>query len=226
MIENLLQIQSNPSNFWTLNWYYIFAVLAAIISITIAYKNFKKKPQETKPTANLSNNTFDNSSTSNNTTNVPLTINNNFSQPNDMVFKTSNPINNSNDDNLKATTRILFIDDNHTEYKIVSILKKAGWVKTKSVKDITDLDSSFVTEADIIFVDINGVGLELSVDQGLGLASALKRKYPNKKIVIYSAETTGDRFHQALREVDFCLPKNADGLQFTTLIENLIKGNG
>ena len=62
-----------------------------------------------------------------------------------------------------------------------------------------------VTEADVIFVDINGVGLELSVDQGLGLASALKRKYPNKKIVIYSAETTGDRFHQALREVDFCL---------------------
>jgi DNA-binding NtrC family response regulator len=124
---------------------------------------------------------------------------------------------------MKATTKILFIDDNHTEYKIVSILKKAGWTKTKSVKDITDLDSNLITESDIIFVDINGVGLELFEDQGLGLASALKKKYPQKKIVIYSAETTGDRFHDALRQVDHCLPKNADAYQFINLIENLMK---
>lgn len=227
MKEILLQIQNTSSNFWSFNWYYLFAVVVGVISITIAYKNYKKKPLETKPTQNLSNNTFDNSSALNNTTNVPVNIINNFTHPTEMSNKTSNPvISNSNDDNLKATTRILFIDDNHTEYKIVSILKKAGWTKTKSVKDITDLDSNYVMEADVIFVDINGVGLELSVDQGLGLASALKRKYPNKKIVIYSAETTGDRFHQALREVDFCLPKNADAYQFINLIENLLKANG
>ena len=206
MKENLIQLQIGSSNFWTFNWYYLFAVVAALISITIAYRNFKKKPPESKPAQNLSNNIFDNSSALNNTTNVPVNITNNFAPPLELTNKSSNPtISSSSDDNLKATTRILFIDDNHTDYKIVSILKKAGWTKTKSVKDITDLDSNYVTEADVIFVDINGVGLELSVDQGLGLASALKRKYPNKKIVIYSAETTGDRFHQALREVDFCL---------------------
>ena len=221
----LLQVQTDTSNFWDFNWYYIFAVVVAIISITIAYKNYKKKPQVAKPTQNLSNNSFDNNSALNNTTNVPVSITNNFTQPFEMANKSTNTIT-TNDDNLKATTRILFIDDNHTEYKIVSILKKAGWTKTKSVKDITDLDSSYVTEADVIFVDINGVGLELSIDQGLGLASALKKKYPNKKIVIYSAETTGDRFHQALREVDFCLPKNADAYQFINLIENLLKVNG
>lgn len=221
----LLQTQNTTSNFWSYNWYYLFAVVVAVISITIAYKNYKKKPPKTKPTQNLSNNTFDNSSALNNITNVPVSITNNFAPPLEMSYKSSNP-STSNDDNLKATTRILFIDDNHTEYKIVSILKKAGWTKTKSVKDIADLDSNYVTEADVIFVDINGVGLELSDDQGLGLASALKRKYPNKKIVIYSAETTGDRFHQALREVDFCLPKNADAYQFINLIENLLKVNG
>lgn len=218
----LLQIQADISNFWTVNWYYLVALTISIIGLTIAYKNYKKKPQDKKGEQNLSNNNFNNSSNSTNSTNVPISITNNFTT----AFDSTQSTNLNSDENLKATTRILFVDDNHTEYRNVSILKKAGWTKTKSVKDITDLDSSIVTEADIIFVDINGVGLELFEDQGLGLASALKKKYPNKKIVIYSAETTGDRFHQALREVDHCLPKNADAYQFMNLIENLLRSNG
>jgi hypothetical protein len=123
----------------------------------------------------------------------------------------------------KSLTRLLFIDDNYTEFKIISILKKAGWINTKAIKDVTDLDDSKVLEADIIFVDINGVGTTLFKDQGLGLASALKQKYPSKKIIIYSAETTGDRFHKALKEVDSCLPKNAEPFQFINLIESYNK---
>lgn len=219
----LLQIQADTSNFWTVNWYYLVALTISIIGITIAYKNYKKKPQDKKEDQNFSNNNFNNSSNLSNTTNIPINITNNISASD----TTQNSFSTTNgDENMKATTKILFIDDNHKEYKIVSILIKAGWTKTKSVKDITDLDSLSVTEADIIFVDINGVGLTLFEDQGLGLASALKKKYPKKKIVIYSAETTGNRFHQALREVDHCLPKNADAYQFINLIENLIKGNG
>jgi len=127
------------------------------------------------------------------------------------------------DERLKRRTKILFIDDNHTEYKMVSILKKSGWINTKSVKDVIDLDDLKVQEADIIFVDINGVGTTMFEEQGLGLASALKRKYDNKKIVLYSAETTGDRFHKALREVDDCLSKNAEPYQFINLIEEFAK---
>ncbi|OUR90938.1 transcriptional regulator [Flavobacteriales bacterium 34_180_T64] len=121
----------------------------------------------------------------------------------------------------KSNLRILFIDDQHTKFKMVSILKKSGWKNTNSVKDITDLDDYKAKEADIIFVDINGVGKTLFKDEGLGLASAVKKKYPEKKIVIYSAETKGDRFHKALREVDDCLSKNAEPYQFINLIETL-----
>ena len=124
------------------------------------------------------------------------------------------------DESSKALTRILFVDDNHTDYKMVSILKKSGWINTKSVKDITDLDDPKVLEATIIFVDINGVGTTLFQDQGLGLASALKKKYPKKHIVIYSSETKGDRFHKALREVDDCLYKDAEPIQFINIIES------
>jgi len=121
----------------------------------------------------------------------------------------------------KSNLQILFIDDQHTKFKMVSILQKSGWKNTNSVKDITDLDDYKAKEADIIFVDINGVGKTLFKDEGLGLASAFKKKYPEKKIVIYSAETKGDRFHTALREVDDCLSKNAEPYQFINLIETL-----
>ena len=108
---------------------------------------------------------------------------------------------------------------------MVSILKKSGWINTKSVKDITDLDDTKVLEANIIFVDINGVGTTMFQDQGLGLALALKKKYPKKLIVIYSSEPKGDRFHKALREVDDCLYKDAEPIQFINVIENFTNSN-
>lgn len=147
---------------------------------------------------------------------------------NNNIDLNTKPINQSEkeicaEERLKEKTRILFVDDEHTKFRMVSILKKAGWKNTKSIKDITDLDDPKASESDFIFVDINGVGTTLFEDQGLGLASALKKKYPEKIVIIYSDETTGDRFHKALREVDDCLPKNAEPYQFINLIENFAK---
>lgn len=119
---------------------------------------------------------------------------------------------------LKIKTSILFVDDE--TFNVVNILKKSGWINTSSKKDIDDLDSSVVKNADIIFVDINGVGIKLQFkNQGLGLAGALKDKFPEKKIVIYSAETTGNRFEKILQKVDACLPKNAEPYEFIQLVE-------
>lgn len=124
----------------------------------------------------------------------------------------------------KNNTRILIIDD-ETTFKLVKILKKSGWMHTKLIKDVDNLDQVDVYQADIVFVDIQGVGIELGFsEQGLGLASALKKKYPEKKIIIYSAEQTGDRFHKTLREVDGSLPKDADPYQFQSIVEQYAKG--
>ncbi|WP_282074828.1 response regulator [Maribacter aquivivus] len=141
-----------------------------------------------------------------------ITINNNLSS-------------NNNTEPEKAETRgkdnchILFIDDQHNDFKMVSILKKAGWNNTKAIKDLTDLDDHKAIEATIIFVDINGVGTQMFEDQGLGLAAALKDKYPKKTIILYSAEPTGNRFNKKLRKVDESLPKNAEPYEFISLIE-------
>ena len=211
----------DTSNFWTINWYYIVAILVSITGIIIAYKNYRKKPATNGDKGSLDNNSISNKSSS--TSNPTITITNNINSPKEKDENNSNNTTSINEEKMKATTKILFVDDNHTDYKMVSILKKAGWAKTKSVKDITDLDTQIVLDSNIIFVDINGVGLTLFEDQGLGLASALKVKYPKKKIIIYSAETSGDRFHKALRQVDDCLSKNAEPYQFINLVENLSK---
>jgi len=119
----------------------------------------------------------------------------------------------------KNAVQILFIDDQ--KFKMVTNLKTAGYPNCKSIKDVKDLDCMDVKNSDIIFVDINGVGHTLfPKDQGLGLAEALKNKYPQKYIVIYSAEEQGDRFHKALKKVDDTLPKNADPYEFINIIEN------
>ena len=123
----------------------------------------------------------------------------------------------------KEGTRILFIDDD-TKFKVVTILKKSGWVNTRLVKDIDNLDDPGLKEINLFFVDIQGVGVSLNFkDEGLGLALALKTKYPKSKVIIYSAETKGERFHQALRKADDFLPKNAEPYEFQNLVEQYSK---
>ena len=123
---------------------------------------------------------------------------------------------------LKKVCRILFIDDE--EFDVPDILINSGWENTKTLPDIESLESLDVREAAIIFVDISGVGHNLGFsDQGLGLISALKERYPHKKVVVYSAQTRGNRFHQGLSDADARLAKNADPFQFERLVERLAR---
>jgi hypothetical protein len=124
----------------------------------------------------------------------------------------------------KSKTKILFIDDD-TKFKVVKILSNSGWINTSIIKDAKTLDEPNIVDAHILFVDVQGVGVAMGFDsEGLGLGLALKEKYPEKKIVIYSAESKGDRFHEALRKADSFLPKNADPYEFQKLVEELSIG--
>ncbi len=178
---------------------------AVVVGILLSYFLNDRKKKKSKRT--ISTNTG------------KITIHNNINSSHEKVNKVESFERKKN--RLKETIKILFIDDNHNDFHIVSILKKQGWKSTKSIKDVINLDDLKVQESDIIFVDINGVGSTLFKDEGLGLASALKKKYIDKKIIIYSADTKGDRFHKALREVDGCLSKDAEPFQFSNLIEGL-----
>lgn len=129
-------------------------------------------------------------------------------------------------DHFKNVTKILFIDDD-ARFKVVQILSRSGWVHAKLIKDCETLDDRDVVEADILFIDVQGVGVSMGFsDEGLGLALAIKEKYKEKKVIIYSAETEGDRFHEALRKADSFLAKNADPYQFQRLVEEFTIGVG
>ncbi|WP_066219816.1 response regulator [Formosa haliotis] len=190
----------------TENYEWIFSgVGATIVGLILTYFLLDKKKKTDKNKDKSSN----------------ITINNNNNINSSVAKQEEKETSKEKENRIKEKTKILFVDDNHTDFRIVSILKKSGWIHTKSIKDVINLDDQKVKDADIIFVDINGVGTTLFNDEGLGLASALKEKYRSKKIIIYSADTKGDRFHKALREVDGCLSKDAEPFQFSSLIETL-----
>jgi len=123
----------------------------------------------------------------------------------------------------KSGLAILFVDDD-TKFKVVSILKNHGWLNTRIIRDVTSLEQPEVASADILFVDIQGVGKILQFkDEGLGLVVALKRKYPGKKVVIYSAENGINAFHAAFKHADDRINKDADPYEFIEVVERLLE---
>ncbi len=122
-------------------------------------------------------------------------------------------------DFMKSKSRILFIDDDKN-FNVVKILKESGWRHTKSITDVKNIDISVVKDSHILFVDINGVGKLLNLQyEGLDLSLMIKQRYPDKKVVIYSANRTTNAFHLAWDFCDFKLEKNALPNQFQNLVE-------
>lgn len=120
----------------------------------------------------------------------------------------------------KSSISILFIDDD-VKFQVVNILKRNGWTNTKIIKDVVSLEQPDVAAADIYFVDIQGVGISLGFkDQGLGLVIALRKKYPYKKVVIYSSENA-NAFHPAFNQANDRISKDADPYEFMEAVERL-----
>lgn len=119
----------------------------------------------------------------------------------------------------KGSVHVLFIDDQ--KFDNVDVLRNAGWKNTKAIKDIKAIDCPEVLAADVIFVDINGVGTSLfPKEQGLGVAVQIKSRYSEKFVVVYSAQP--QELHIALSQVDAVLPKNAEPYEYISILENYL----
>lgn len=128
-------------------------------------------------------------------------------------------------EDLKRITRVLFIDDQ--SFNIVQQLKdKDGWQNIQRIRDVESLSQPEVRDAHIIFVDIQGVGKRMGfVDEGMGLIQALRETYPEKIIIMYSAESKGkiDALHPSGNLVDYRLRKTAKRYEFESVIEQFAK---
>lgn len=201
----------------------LFGIIASIIGILAAFTTagiiFIRKNKTKIKGGGISNN---NEGDSNSISQSPLSGNNSV-----MVFGNNNtiqtadkPQNRSESDvsSLKITSQILFIDDE--EFNVIKMLEKAGWKNIRKMPDIVDFDCSDLRNANIVFVDIKGVGIELGFkNEGIGLAAEIKRRYPNKGVIIYSATPEHPLFDPDIDMVDGKLSKNAEPIEFQNMIE-------
>ena len=202
----------------TNNIEWIFSGIGTSFIVWLCHKFYQNNSKTPKATSVNSKSNSENSNTTN------ITINGNEQRNKEKGMSANEHVAKKSLDQYKNCTRILFIDDD-TRFKVVNILNKCGWVHTKLIKDSNTIDDRDITEADILFIDIQGVGVLMGFsDEGLGLALAIKEKYPEKKVIIYSAESEGDRFHESLNKADSFLAKNADPYQFQKLVEEFTIG--
>lgn len=121
----------------------------------------------------------------------------------------------------KGTVNILFIDDNKVSF--IPAMKKAGYALVSWIKDCDNIHCDKISLADIIFVDVNGVGTNLfPTEQGFGLAKAIKTQFPKKCVVLYSAEP--HYFRKDFNILDAVLPKNSEPYEFTKIIDDWNSG--
>jgi hypothetical protein len=229
----LYLLSNDTSNFWVVNWYYVCGITISATALSFTIRSFYKKSKtlekitsENSPVLKSAINPIISPTISPNispTISSTNTINLNLGKmekDNNVETESKNDSLNreAKIDSLKSKVKILFIDDDK-KFNIVKILKDSKWKNTKSVVDIKSLDIPIVKEADILFVDVNGVGKLLKCEhEGLDIALMLKQKYPDKKIVIYSANKNNN-FHSAWDICDFKLEKNALPYQFQSLVE-------
>lgn len=126
---------------------------------------------------------------------------------------------------IKNGCRILFIDD--LKFDIVDRLKKQdGWKNTTWIKDLDSISQTELLDAHIVLVDVQGVGKKMQCpDEGLGLIVAIKEKYPQKKVIMYSSESQGkiETFHKAWNVADHRMKKSATQYEYNNIIEKFAK---
>lgn len=204
-IDFFIQVAS----FWNTTWSMISATIIGLTGIFFAYKNYRKKHPKTDG--------------------AEIMTNNNNSQSNQVILNLNPPTTATNEideslvrldvESRKKLLNILFIDDD-IKFKVVKILINEGWKNTKAIIDLSSYSDDKIKNSHIVFVDVQGVGKLLECkDEGLGLALNIKNKYPEKKVVIYSAIPTHKVFHEAIQKVDFLLSKDAEPYEFISLIE-------
>lgn len=191
----------------------VFAILGFFLGLRKIKKNSENQLEKFQSNSNENKNSGSNIGSINQTVNLSVARIPEPAQAHD-DFKS---------DAETKRTKILFIDDDK-KYRIVGILRRMGWERVALISDVQALEQTDLVDADVVCIDIQGVGLKLNTkDQGLGLASAIRRRHPLKKIIIYSAQESGERFHPALNDADYTLPKNTEPVRFEEVIFKVLR---
>src|SRR3989344_1005209 len=114
---------------------------------------------------------------------------------------------------LKEKTNILVIDDK--DFKQIDQLRTLGWKNIRKIDDLNNVDGEESNWANVILIDVQGVGGSYSKKNGgIHLTRALRDRYGDSKwLVLYSADRSYgmDVFSEAGAH-DY-IPKNTKPLE-------------
>lgn len=121
---------------------------------------------------------------------------------------------------LKRKTRIVVIDDEDSFP--VELFRNEGYSidKWDSVKDYGLLEAG---NYDIIVLDIKGIALHISEEDGLGVLESLKKSNPAQIIVAFSQHSFDLSKSKFWELADEKLAKPSDFLKIKRVLDNLIK---
>ena len=122
---------------------------------------------------------------------------------------------------LQRLTRILFIDDTD-QSDLTTYLKSEGW-DAECILDIEQITAKNIQRANLIFVDVMGIGSKLKLRDGLDVIKLLKETYPSKKIVMYSTNERQDYSHPGFELADKKIVKRGSYDTFITTIMDMSK---
>jgi len=120
---------------------------------------------------------------------------------------------------IRKRARILVVDD--MEFAYLDLFKKDGYTidKWNDVDDLPKLESGYY---DIVLLDIQGVGRELSQEQGLGILKHLRQACPAQLIIAYSNADFSLKYQGFFRMADETLSKSDDYVQFKRIVDRLL----
>ena len=115
--------------------------------------------------------------------------------------------------------RILVVDDGDFPYE--ELFRDEGYNITKwdNIVRIGELEQG---NFDVVLLDLQGIGREISKDQGLGVLRHIKQVRPSQVVVAYSNADWGVQYQPFFELADRVLPKNADYVDFKREVNDLL----
>jgi CheY-like chemotaxis protein len=123
-------------------------------------------------------------------------------------------------DEIVKRARLLVIDDGELPY--LKLFRRDGYTfdKWSRVKDLPALEAG---KYDVVLLDLHGVGLAESADQGFGVLGHLRKVNPAQIIVAYSNAEWSVDYQGFFRSADAVLHKTKDDyVSFKRTVDGLL----
>lgn len=115
--------------------------------------------------------------------------------------------------------RILVVDDQEFPYEV--LFREEGYNITKwdNIVKLSEIEQG---RFDVILLDLQGIGRDMSKDQGLGVLRHIKKSRPSQVVVAYSNSDWGVQYQPFFELADRVLPKSADYVDFKHEVDDLL----